>query len=97
MSNSVYQFQPRFPVSENLHKSVFVREQIAELNKIIDMYNAWQKDEGRPRSGSVVEKLLANIEYGKQTINTIPMQGLQGCIKILERMEQYVLKCINYK
>lgn len=61
-----------------------------ELNKIIDSYNAWQIDDDFDIEKS--KRLLAKIEYGKQTIGS--RDGGSGYMEDLEQMEEFVRSVI---
>ena len=64
------------------------KESRIKLNKIIRKYNKWQyKHDFNPLKGL---KLLAMIEYGKQTIGNI--DGGSGYLEELEEMEKFVKK-----
>ena len=62
-----------------------------ELNKIIEHFNNWQKDDNFDVEKSKL--LLANIEYGKQTIGS--QDGGSGYLEELLDMENFVNKIIN--
>lgn len=77
-----YRFKHKWNEDTNIN---WWKESRIELNKIIDIYNYWQingfnEDE--------VEKLLAYIEYGKQTIGS--QDGGSGYLEELEDMEEFV-------
>lgn len=56
-----------------------------ELNKIIKKYNKWLLKGSKE---SKKEKLLRQIEYGKQTIGSTT--GGSGYLEVLERMESNI-------
>lgn len=56
-----------------------------KLNKIIRDFNQWQIN---GFDGGKMMKLLAKIEYGKQTIGSI--DGGSGYMEELEKMETFV-------
>ena len=60
-----------------------------ELNKIIEIYNNWQI-EGFDKENS--KKVIAHIEYGKQTIGTL--DGGSGYLEALVNMESFVKSMI---
>ena len=66
------------------------KESRIELNKIIDIYYSWQID-GFDKAAS--RKVLANIEYGEQTIGSLDGGG--GYLEELEKMEEFVKSKIN--
>jgi hypothetical protein len=62
------------------------KESRIELNKIIQEFNDWQiEDDLDPKK---IKKLLAKIEYGKQTIGS--QDGGSGYMNELRYMEEYV-------
>jgi hypothetical protein len=63
-----------------------------DLNKIIDDYNNWQIEQDFSVEES--RKLLAKIEYGKQTIGS--QDGGSGYWDELDEMEQFVKSVIGF-
>ena len=62
------------------------KESRIELNKIIQEFNDWQvEDDFDPKK---TKKLLAKIEYGKQTIGS--QDGGSGYMDELRYMEEFV-------
>ena len=62
-----------------------------ELNKIIQLYNNWQLDDDFDPDKA--KKVLAHIEYGKQTIGA--QDGGSGYLEELEDMERFVNRAIS--
>lgn len=62
-----------------------------ELNKIIESYNNWQIEGYITEEGA--SRLLAQIEYGKQTIGS--QDGGSGYWDELDDMEQFVKQSIQ--
>lgn len=68
------------------------KESRIELNKIIDIYNRWQIDDNFDQGK--IKFVLANIEYGKQTIGSD--DGGSGYLEVLEEMEEFVQNISNF-
>jgi hypothetical protein len=62
-----------------------------ELNKIIEVYNKWQIDDDFDKDKARL--VLANIEYGKQTIGS--QDGGNGYWDELDEMETFVRECVG--
>lgn len=67
------------------------KESRIKLNKIIDAYNDWQKEDDFDKDKS--KKVLAKIEYGKQTFGAT--DGGSGYWAELDEMEKFVKSCIG--
>lgn len=83
-----YKFKEKW--DENVTISWWKTSRI-ELNKIIDEYNNWQIQDDFDKDKS--KKVLAKIEYGKQTIGS--QDGGSGYWEELDEMEQFVRECID--
>lgn len=82
---NTYKFISRWSIDTDIKWQDDARQ---ELNKIIDLYNEWQKD--HDFCPVLSKKLLANIVYGKQTIGK--KSGGSGYWEELELMESHVRK-----
>lgn len=83
----VYKFENKW--DEDVNMSWWKSSRI-ELNKIIDAYNEWQID-GFDKDKS--NRVLALIEYGKQTIGS--RDGGEGYFEVLLRMQSFVSICLK--
>jgi len=86
MLNKNYRFLSKWDIANN--DAGWVKNSRAELNKVIDEYNQWQINGFH--SGEDVRRLLALIEYGKQTFGS--QEGGESYMEELLDMEKFILE-----